>query len=227
MAIIPFGLVGTIWGHQAWGIPLSMFTVVGLIGMTGILINDSIVLVSTVDEYAEDRDITQAIIDGAVDRLRPVLLTTLTTVLGLMPLLFETSRQAQFLKPTVITLSYGLGFGLVLVLLLVPSLLAMQRDLRLRANALRRMIAGRRAIWPQRLVLAGAGLAIAGVFAATLGPLVVTGAPWAPVASWLPETLPAGLGAFALFALASAVICGVAAALAAFLFALARRARAA
>jgi multidrug efflux pump subunit AcrB len=104
MAIIPFGLIGTIYGHHAWDVPLSMFTVVGLIGMTGIIINDSIVLVSTIDDYAKERGLIPAIIDGASDRLRPVMLTTLTTVLGLAPLLFETSRHAQFLKPTVITL---------------------------------------------------------------------------------------------------------------------------
>ena len=91
MAIIPFGLVGTIWGHHLWELPMSMFTVVGLLGMTGIIINDSIVLVTTIDEYARDRGLVPSIIDGTSDRLRPVLLTTLTTVLGLAPLLYETS----------------------------------------------------------------------------------------------------------------------------------------
>ncbi|MFK7746444.1 MAG: efflux RND transporter permease subunit, partial [Roseobacter sp.] len=128
MAIIPFGLVGTIYGHAAWDVPLSMFTVVGLLGLTGIIINDSIVLVTTIDEYAEDRGLIPSIIDGASDRLRPVMLTTLTTVLGMMPLLYETSQQAQFLKPTVITLVYGLGFGMFLVLLVVPAMVAMQHD---------------------------------------------------------------------------------------------------
>ena len=79
-----------------------------------------------------------SIIDGACDRLRPVLLTTLTTVLGMTPLLYETSRQAQFLKPTVITLVYGLGFGMVLVLLVVPALLAVQHDIARRMTAMRR-----------------------------------------------------------------------------------------
>ncbi len=145
MAIIPFGLIGTIYGHHAWDVPLSMFTVVGLIGMTGIIINDSIVLVSTVDEYAKERGLIPAIIDGAADRLRPVLLTTLTTVLGLAPLLFETSRHAQFLKPTVITLCYGLGVGLVLVLLIVPSLIAMQSDVQKQTKALKRALTSGRA----------------------------------------------------------------------------------
>ena len=138
MAIIPFGLVGTIYGHHAWDVPLSMFTVVGLLGMTGIIINDSIVLVTTIDEYAKDRGLIPSIIDGAADRLRPVMLTTLTTVLGMAPLLFERSQQAQFLKPTVITLVYGLGFGMLLVLLVVPALVAAQHDIGRQIAAMRR-----------------------------------------------------------------------------------------
>ncbi|WP_425043206.1 efflux RND transporter permease subunit [Primorskyibacter sp. S87] len=140
MAVIPFGLVGTIWGHYIWDVPLSMFTVVGMLGMTGIIINDSIVLVTTIDEYAEDRGLIPSIIEATSDRLRPVMLTTLTTVLGLTPLLYESSQQAQFLKPTVITLVYGLGFGMFLVLLLVPSLVAMQRDFARPIRALRRAV---------------------------------------------------------------------------------------
>lgn len=143
MAIIPFGLVGAIIGHVQWGVPLSMFSVVGLIGMTGIIINDSIVLVTTIDEYARERGLVPAIIDGAADRLRAVMLTTATTVLGLAPLLYETSRQAQFLKPTVITLTYGLGFGMILVLLVVPALVAMQSDVG-------RMVASLRRLWRAR-----------------------------------------------------------------------------
>ncbi|MBL3567668.1 efflux RND transporter permease subunit, partial [Rhodovulum sulfidophilum] len=156
-----------------WDVPLSMFTVVGLIGMTGIIINDSIVLVGTVDEYAERRALVPAIVDAAADRLRPVLLTTLTTVLGLAPLLFETSQQAQFLKPTVITLVYGLGFGVGLVLLVVPSLLAIGQDVGQALRALRRALGrrGRRAL-PVPAVMA---LALAAVFAATLLPVLATG----------------------------------------------------
>ncbi|MEP1586912.1 MAG: efflux RND transporter permease subunit [Tateyamaria sp.] len=141
MAIIPFGLVGTIYGHHLWGVPLSMFTVVGLLGMTGIIINDSIVLVTTIDEYARERGLVPSIIAGAADRLRPVMLTTLTTVLGMAPLLYETSQQAQFLKPTIITLVYGLGFGMLLVLLVVPALVAVQHDFARQIKAMRRGLA--------------------------------------------------------------------------------------
>ncbi len=144
MAVIPFGLVGAIYGHALWDVPLSMFTVVGLLGMTGIIINDSIVLVGTIDEYGETRGLIPSIIDGAADRLRPVMLTTLTTVLGMAPLLYEKSQQAQFLKPTVITLVYGLGFGMFLVLLVVPALIAVQYDLARQVQAMRRGLRVRR-----------------------------------------------------------------------------------
>jgi multidrug efflux pump subunit AcrB len=215
MAIIPFGLVGTIYGHALWGVPLSMFTVVGLLGMTGIIINDSIVLVTTIDEYAEDRGIVPSIIDGAADRLRPVLLTTLTTVLGLAPLLYEQSSQAQFLRPTVITLVYGLGFGMVLVLLIVPALIAMQDDVGRQVRSWRRAIRARRAGGLRAATLL-ASLAMGGIFAATMGSVLITGdlpallkgelsALPAPLGSGL-TALPAMSAALALFILGTAVV---------------------
>ncbi len=170
MAIIPFGLVGAIFGHVWWEVPLSMFSVVGLIGMTGIIINDSIVLVTTIDEYARERGLVPAIIDGAADRLRPVMLTTMTTVLGLGPLLYETSRQAQFLKPTVITLTYGLGFGMVLVLMVVPALVAIQADMGRMVHALKRVWRGRtrEGLKPATMLIAGVALAMVATFALAL-----------------------------------------------------------
>ena len=205
MAIIPFGLVGTIYGHALWDVPLSMFTVVGLLGMTGIIINDSIVLVTAIDDYAKERGLIPSIIDATADRLRPVLLTTLTTVLGLTPLLYETSQQAQFLKPTVITLVYGLGFGMILVLLIVPALVAMQADVARRVLALQRALRARH----RRLrvsVMAVSGVVL-GWFAATLGAVMVTGSVWAPVADLLPVTVsdPALRGAFVGFVLGAAL----------------------
>ena len=117
-----------------------------------------------------------AIIDATADRLRPVLLTTLTTVLGLAPLLFERSQDAQFLKPTVITLVYGLGFGMVLVLMVVPAILAMQQDIGRQVQALRRgvAVAGRAPLMAVGVILAGLG--VVAVFVATLGAQIVTGA---------------------------------------------------
>ena len=144
MSVIPFGLIGAVWGHYLWDMPLSMFAVVGLIGMSGIIINDSIVLISTVEGYAKTRARSAAIVDAVADRLRPVMLTTATTVLGLAPLLYERSASAQFLKPTVITLCYGLGFGMLLVLIVVPALLAAQGDIGRQFTALRRAFTSRR-----------------------------------------------------------------------------------
>jgi multidrug efflux pump subunit AcrB len=139
MLVIPFGLIGMIWGHWLHATPISMFSIVGLMGMAGIIINDSIVLVTTIDERAERASVISAIIEGTADRLRAVMLTTLTTVGGLAPLLMETSRQAQFLKPTVITLAYGLGFGVLLVLILTPAMMAVQHDIARSLKSLRRM----------------------------------------------------------------------------------------
>ena len=138
MLVIPLGLVGMIWGHYWHGVPLSMFSVVGFIGMAGIIINDSIVLVTTISEYHRNRALQPALLAAVSERLRPVFLTTATTVLGLMPLLFEKSRQAQFLLPTVITLVYGLGFGMFLVLVVTPSLVLIQRDIASALTSLRR-----------------------------------------------------------------------------------------
>lgn len=210
MAIIPFGLIGTIYGHNVWDVPMSMFTVVGLIGMTGIIINDSIVLVTTVDEYAEERGLIPAIIDGATDRLRPVLLTTLTTVLGLAPLLFEGSQQAQFLKPTVITLVYGLGFGLIVVLLVVPAILAMQQDVGKRMRAFRRVVRGSGRIPVASASLVGLTVAVAALFAGTLGALIITGEVAAPLAALVPLGANMAMGALIVFVLGTALLCLVA-----------------
>ncbi|MEM8787705.1 MAG: efflux RND transporter permease subunit [Pseudomonadota bacterium] len=189
MAIIPFGLTGVIYGHAVWDVPLSMFSVVGLLGMTGIIINDSIVLITTIDEYAERRGLIPAIVDAATDRLRPILLTTLTTVLGLAPLLFETSQAAQFLRPTVITLCYGLGFGMFLVLLIVPALVALQLDVGRIMRSTRRLSRGRQAI-AARVALGAAALGSLGVLAATAGVWILRREISAPVAA-LQAALPA------------------------------------
>ena len=191
MAIIPFGLIGAIWGHYIWGVPLSMFTVVGLLGMTGIIINDSIVLVTTIDGYQKERGLVPSIIEGTADRLRPVMLTTLTTVLGLTPLMYETSQQAQFLKPTVITLVYGLGFGMVLILLLVPALLAILNDVS------RPMIAMRRAMRaPNRMVriaVRATGVALAIWLGASMIWPAISGEPLGLLAGFYPTAESSGV----------------------------------
>lgn len=131
MSVIPFGLVGTTLGHYFQGYDLTFLSFVGLLGLSGILVNNSIILISRIEERRSSGEaLRDAVINGICDRFRAVILTSLTTVLGLAPLLFETSVQAQFLLPMVITIAWGLAFASFIVLLLVPSVLGMQEDIR-------------------------------------------------------------------------------------------------
>ena len=187
MSVIPFGMIGVIYGHMSWDVAMSMFSIVGIIGMAGIIINDSIVLVTTVDQYAKDRGLLPSIIDATCDRLRPVLLTTLTTVLGLGPLMFENSTQAAFLKPTVITLVYGLGFGMVVVLLLVPAILAIGHDFSRMFTSLRRSMALPAPARPLLAVPVGAALLVAIWFGATMGAVLISGNVPAFLAAFAPD----------------------------------------
>ncbi len=138
MAIIPFGLVGAVFGHMIMGVSLTMVSMVGLLGLSGILVNDSIILVSTAKERQDrGQGLKEAAIGAARDRLRAVVLTSLTTIVGLVPLLFETSRQAAFLIPMAITMVFGLLSATILVLVLVPSLLGIGNDI---ARMTRRLV---------------------------------------------------------------------------------------
>lgn len=129
MAIIPLGFVGTVVGHLVLGFDLTILSMVALIGLSGIVVNDSIILVSTIDEHiARGLDIGHAVVEGARDRLRAVMLTSLTTIGGLLPLLFERDLQAQFLIPMAVTIVFGLAVATLWVLLLIPSLVAIQGD---------------------------------------------------------------------------------------------------
>ncbi len=129
MAIIPFGFVGAILGHMVMGYSLTIISLIGLLGLSGILVNDAIILVTQVSRRLNDGDSLKAAALGASrDRFRAVLLTSLTTIGGLTPLLFETSRQAQFLIPMAVTMVFGLAAATLLVLVLVPSLIGIGGD---------------------------------------------------------------------------------------------------
>ncbi|MFD0917055.1 efflux RND transporter permease subunit [Pseudahrensia aquimaris] len=131
MAIIPFGAVGAVMGHYLWGVPLTIFSMIGLLGLAGILVNDSIILVSRLDERLEEGDtLEEAAIGASRDRLRAVLLTSLTTIGGLVPLLYEKSVQAQFLIPMALTMVFGLAIATLLVLFLVPAIIGVGYDIR-------------------------------------------------------------------------------------------------
>jgi multidrug efflux pump subunit AcrB len=124
MAAIPFGLIGALAGHWLLGIDLTILSLFGLFGLSGIVVNDSIILVVFFKQLKErGLETAQAIVDAACLRLRAVLLTSLTTIAGLLPLMFETSLQAQFLIPMAVSISFGLAFATALVLLVIPALL--------------------------------------------------------------------------------------------------------
>ncbi len=130
MAVIPFGAVGAILGHLMLGFDLTILSMVALLGLSGIVVNDSIILVRAIqDRLAAGETLIEALVGGARDRLRAVILTSVTTIFGLLPLLFETSLQAQFLKPMAVTIVFGLMGTTLIVLILVPSLLAIQDDI--------------------------------------------------------------------------------------------------
>ena len=126
MSVIPFGLIGAIFGHWLLGIDLTILSMFGLFGLAGIVVNDSIILVVSYKSLKESgTPWREAIVEAACLRLRAVLLTSLTTIGGLTPLMFETSLQAQFLIPMAVSIAFGLGVATFLVLLLVPALLCL------------------------------------------------------------------------------------------------------
>jgi len=129
MAIIPFGIIGAIFGHLVMDYDMTFMSLIGLLGLAGILVNDSIILVSAIEEHRRTgKALREAIIAGAQDRLRAVLLTSLTTIGGLLPLMFETSMQASFLVPIAITLVFGIAAATLIVLFVVPALMGGLED---------------------------------------------------------------------------------------------------
>ncbi|PXX92468.1 acriflavin resistance protein [Marinobacter vulgaris] len=125
MAIIPFALVGGLIGHWLMGLQLTILSLFGLFGLSGIVVNNAIILVAFYNQQRKKGlGITDALNEAAVQRVRAVLLTSLTTIGGLLPLLFETSLQAQFLIPMATSIAFGLGLSTLLVLAVIPALLS-------------------------------------------------------------------------------------------------------
>lgn len=121
LSIIPFGACGAIFGHVIQGLPFTLFSIYGLVALSGIVVNDSIVLIDFINRrVADGLPLKEAILDAGRRRCRPVLLTSFTTIGGMFPILMETSRQAQVLIPMATSLSFGLIFGTALVLILAP-----------------------------------------------------------------------------------------------------------
>ena len=125
MAIIPFGLVGAIFGHILLGYDLSFLSLFGVVALSGVIINDSIVLIDYFNKLeSEGGDRLNNIVESVRRRFRPILITTLTTFIGLVPMIAETSIQAQFLIPMALSIAFGIVFSSFLILVLVPACLA-------------------------------------------------------------------------------------------------------
>ena len=129
MSVIPFGLIGAVIGHVIMGKAISMFSLFGLVALTGVVVNDSLIMIDFVNKARLDGlPLKQAIIDSGTLRFRPIILTSFTTAAGLTPIMFEGSVQAQYMIPMAISLSFGILFATAITLFLVPALYLLQID---------------------------------------------------------------------------------------------------
>ena len=129
--LIPFSLIGVVWGHWLHDFPINILSWLGIIALIGIMVNDGLVLIEKFNGYLKaGMKYDDALIQAGISRFRAILLTTLTTVAGLAPLLLEKSRQAQFLKPMAISISYGMLIATVLTLAMLPLLLSVSNSIK-------------------------------------------------------------------------------------------------
>ena len=130
MIAIPFAFVGMIFGNLVTGVPFGLFSIFGFFAAAGVAVNDNLILIDYVNRL-RDKGVGayQAMLDACVARFRPILLTSVTTFLGITPILFETSVQAQFLKPMVVALAFGVLFDFFLTLMLVPAMYGIGVDI--------------------------------------------------------------------------------------------------
>jgi multidrug efflux pump subunit AcrB len=143
---IPFGIIGAVIGHLLLGLNLSIMSIFGIVALTGVVVNDAIVLIERVNEnIAEGMSFFDAILGGGARRFRAIFLTSLSTVGGLTPLIMETDFQAKFLIPMALSIAAGTAFATVLTLVLVPSLMALLSDARLLVHRLKY------GFWPKRV----------------------------------------------------------------------------
>jgi len=131
MLLIPLSLTGVAWGHWLHGMPMSILSFLGVVALIGIIVNDSLVLVSKYNiNVKSGQKVYDAIYNAGISRFRAIFLTTITTIAGLAPLIFETSFQAQFLIPMAVSIAYGIGFATMLTLVVLPSMMALVNDAR-------------------------------------------------------------------------------------------------
>ena len=129
MSVIPFGLIGAVIGHIVLNEAISMFSLFGLVALAGVVVNDSIIMVDFINKARQEgMDIIQAVVNSGTQRFRAIILTSLTTAIGLMPIMTETSTQAQFVIPMAISIAFGIVFATVITLFLVPCLYVLQDD---------------------------------------------------------------------------------------------------
>ncbi len=130
IAMIPLGFLGAAWGHLIHGLPVSMLSVWGMVALSGVIVNDAVVFLSKYNIYLkEGMKVHDAIFKAGVSRFRPIVLTTLTTTIGLYPIILETSRQAQYLIPMAVALAYGVFFGTFFILTLFPASIYLLNDI--------------------------------------------------------------------------------------------------
>ncbi len=131
MIMIPFSLIGVAFGHFVHGFPINILSWLGIIALIGIMVNDGLVLIGKFNSYLkEGMKYNEALVQAGKSRFRAIFLTSLTTIAGLAPLLLEGSRQAQFLKPMAISISYGIGIATVLTLVMLPVLLSVSNSIK-------------------------------------------------------------------------------------------------
>jgi multidrug efflux pump subunit AcrB len=141
MAVIPFGTIGALVGHWVLGLQVSMMSFFGIIALAGVVVNDSLILVDFVNkERAQGVPLIQAVMDAASKRFRAIVLTSLTTFFGLIPIVLETSLQAQIVIPMAASLAFGILFATVITLFLIPSLYLILDDLKRGVSKLSRAL---------------------------------------------------------------------------------------
>ncbi len=132
MGAIPFGIVGAVIGHMLLGYDLSLISLMGVIALSGVVVNDSLIMIDFANKKRVDRPAFQAIHEAGIRRFRPIILTTLTTFGGLTPIILETSRQAYYLIPMAISLGFGIVFATAIILIIVPCSYMVLEDIRRR-----------------------------------------------------------------------------------------------
>jgi multidrug efflux pump subunit AcrB len=141
MSAVPFGFLGAIIGHLVFGVTMSMFSFMGFVAAAGVVINDNLVLIDRINQVREEQDrsdIGAAVVQAAVSRFRPILLTSFTTFVGLLPIMSERSAQSEYLKPMTLSLGFGVAFASFVTLILVPCLYLVVEDARAKVISLRR-----------------------------------------------------------------------------------------